>query len=105
MEHKKGILKLSPGMGADETLEAKLQVCFLVSLRFWACACRICMAVCWTIGCTDGARGSQGSHLHFWGLWVASQQSIACATAKWLLAADQCSVNNTDSAGCKPLTP
>ena len=27
MEHKKGILKLSPGMGADETLEAKLQVC------------------------------------------------------------------------------
>jgi hypothetical protein len=26
MEHKKGILKLSPGMGADETLEAKLQV-------------------------------------------------------------------------------
>ena len=30
MEHKKGILKLSPGMGADETLEAKLQVCCYV---------------------------------------------------------------------------
>lgn len=33
MEHKKGILKLSPGMGADETLEAKLQVCCLVYLH------------------------------------------------------------------------
>ncbi len=27
-EHAKGILKLAPGMGADETLESKLQVGF-----------------------------------------------------------------------------
>lgn len=32
-QHAEGTLKLSPGMGADETLEARLQVCLPSSIR------------------------------------------------------------------------
>lgn len=32
-QHAAGTLKLSPGMGADETLEARLQVCIPPSIK------------------------------------------------------------------------
>jgi hypothetical protein len=74
MEHKKGILKLSPGMGADETLEAKLQVSSLVCLGLKSCQRGVASCVCQVYGQGMRQAGQPTTPSGSW--WPASKAML-----------------------------